>query len=294
VQILIFKLELDPSILRIPRNGDRINDVTGPFFSQESNRETCNNESLADDNNTITVVDRASLTSVKNIINNFAVVSGLYCNFDKTCVMTTFVPEPGDINLIQEIGFEYADRIKLLGIEIVRSLDNVDSIFTGIRTKIVNLASFWERFRLTLPGRITVAKTFMVAQLNYAGSFLKPSDDIILQIQDIISNFVKGNLNIAREKICLPTSAGGLGMFNLLDFLAAQRCAWICRAHRLQIDNWRYDLKFCSPNHNIAQVRPCDLDPNLYPILYNLVCDFRNFYGKFSKVNGNYKANSCN
>jgi hypothetical protein len=149
---------------------------------------------------------------------------------------------------------------------------------------------FWDRFRLTLPGRITVAKTFMVAQLNYAGSFLKPSDIIISEIQEIINNFVKGSMNIAREKICSTTASGGLGMLILSDFLAAHRCAWISRAHRLQIDNWRYDLKSCSPNYNIAQVRPCDVDSNLHPILYNLVCDFRDFYGNFSKVNGNYKA----
>jgi hypothetical protein len=81
--------------------------------------------------------------------------------------------------------------LKLLGIEIVASLDNIDSIFAKIIVKITNLTAYWERFKLSLPGRITVAKTFLVSQLNYVGCFLTPSDNIIERIQVIIDNFVK-------------------------------------------------------------------------------------------------------
>jgi Reverse transcriptase (RNA-dependent DNA polymerase) len=48
-QILIFKLELDPLIQRIPRNNIGIVNAIQPF-SHESNRETDTNKSLADDN----------------------------------------------------------------------------------------------------------------------------------------------------------------------------------------------------------------------------------------------------
>jgi hypothetical protein len=80
---------------------------------------------------------------------------------------------------------------------LVYTLDNIDDIFRAIKTKIINLASYWERFRLTLPGRIIIAKTFLISQLNYIGCFLKPSDIIMEEIQVIIDNFVKKNLNIA-------------------------------------------------------------------------------------------------
>jgi hypothetical protein len=174
-QILIFKIELDPGIGRVMGPSPKINAPNNNLsqFSQEMNRETSCNESLADDNTTITLLDRHSLTTVKQILNNFANISGLECNFDKSCVMPTSEnPDPEDINLINEIGFKYETKITLLGVEIKNTLSNVDEIFQKIKEKIVGLISYWERFRLTLPGRITVAKTFLVSQLNYIGSFL--------------------------------------------------------------------------------------------------------------------------
>jgi hypothetical protein len=89
--------------------------------------------------------------------------------------MPTADPDPGDIAIIENLGFKYTKKIKLLGVEIVYTLDNVDAIFDTLREKIVTLAAYWERFRLSLPGRITIAKTFLISQLNYLGCFLKPS-----------------------------------------------------------------------------------------------------------------------
>jgi hypothetical protein len=130
-QILIFKIELDPRIKKIPRPSPVINhaDNINDFYSQESNRETSKNESLADDNTTITLLERESLHTVKNILNSFADISGLECNFDKSCIMPTFDPDPDELALIQELGFKYTKTIKLLGVEIVYTLDNIDRIF---------------------------------------------------------------------------------------------------------------------------------------------------------------------
>jgi hypothetical protein len=163
-------------------------------------------------------------------------------------------PDPEDIELITSLGFKYTNKLKLLGVDLSNKLDNIDDIFKGIKTKIVNLVAYWDRFRLSLPGQIMVAKTFLVSQLNYIGSFLKPLTELLDQIQVIIDNFVKKNLNIASNRISKPTDEGGLGMFNLEEFLASQRCLWLARAHRMQIDNWRYDLKNMAPNNNILLI----------------------------------------
>jgi hypothetical protein len=234
---------------------------------------------------------RNSLTTVKQILNNFANISGLECNFDKSCVMPTSEnPDPEDINIINEIGFKFETKITLLGVEIKNTLSNVDEIFQKIKEKIIGLISYWERFRLTLPGRITVAKTFLVSQLNYIGSFLKqPSTEMLSQIQLIIDNFVKKSINIAHERITTTTNLGGLGMFNLTDFLASQRCMWISRAHRLPIDNWRYDLKRLAPGNNILLIKKSDIEKACHPILYDIVSDYCDFYDKFTKVNSNFK-----
>jgi hypothetical protein len=288
-QILIFKIELDPRIAKIREIPQSINQPFNDFFDQEANRETANNESLADDNTTITLLQRDSLVAIKEILNNFAIISGLECNFDKSSIMPTFVPDPADIALIEELGFSYTQKIKLLGVDITYDLSNVDDIFNKIKEKIVDLVSYWERFRLTLPGRITIAKTFLISQLNYIGCFLKPSINIINEIQTVIYSFVKKNLNIAQHRFADPVEDGGLGLFNLSEFLASQRCAWILRAHQLQIDNWRFDLKKMAPANNILLIRPCDIDAAEHPILFNIVKDFQEFYGKFCQPDGNFR-----
>jgi hypothetical protein len=258
------------------------------FFFKETNRETSNNESLADDNTTLAVLEERSLRKVRNILNDFGDISGLRCNFDKSNVMLTSDPDPEDLILINNLGFTVTNSIKLLGVTIKSSLDNIDEIFTGIADKIVNAASFWDRFKLSLPGRISIAKTFLVSQLNYIGCFLSPSDEIIERIQVILDNFVKKNINISKKRISLPVEYSGLGMFNVRTYLQSQMCSWVARAYRLPIDNWQYDLKLSAPHHNIALLRPCDLNAELHPILYNIIWAYRDFYGNFTRCDNNY------
>jgi hypothetical protein len=194
VQILIFKLELDPLVKKVPRVNPIITRNVNSFFVQESNRETDKNESLADDNTTLTIMEEASLHRVRQILNDFASFSGLECNFEKSCVLLTTEPTLEERDMVTRSGFAIAESINLLGITIKASLDNVDEIFEKIITKISNNISYWERFKLSIPGRITIAKTFLVSQLNYVGCFLQPSEGILTRCQLLIDNFVKKKL----------------------------------------------------------------------------------------------------
>jgi Reverse transcriptase (RNA-dependent DNA polymerase) len=289
-QILIFKLELDPGILPIPKNCPRIINQVNSHFINESNHETSKNESLADDNTTLTIFEEQSLRRIKIILQEFEQLSGLACNFDKTCVMPTFRPSEEDLQLLNTLNFRYAESITLLGVEISMELDNIPEIFNKIQNKIVSLASYWERFRLSLTGRIVVAKTFLISQLNYVACWLPVPEESLNNIQNILDNFVTGNLNISRNRIHLPANLGGLGMFNLKDFFVAQNCSWIVRANRLCIDNWRYDLiSFCQ-DHNLGHLRASDLNQNDNPILYNLANSFDLFCAALATLNGNYKS----
>ena len=224
IQILIFKLELDPGILGIPADG----------------------------------VNHARLP---NIPNNFLV----------------------------GLGFSIVDNFKLLGLDIKSSLDNTVEIFSGISDKIRKLVQFWERFKLTLPGRLSVMKTWLLSQLNYIGCFLPAPNESIDHIQRLIDGFVIKNLPISAERLYLPANLGGIGLINLKQFLQAQHCSWIGRAVKLPIDNWRFDLRSAAPDSNILLIRPCDLNPEVNPILHNFVKSYVYFYREFCRINGNYK-----
>jgi hypothetical protein len=142
---------------------------------------------------------------------------------------------------IDTAGFTVSDQVKLLGLVIKNNNTDFEESFIEIEQKIENLVSFWERFRLSLPGRIAVMKTLLIPQINYLGSFLQPNALILSRIQGKIDNFVIKNLNISAERRYLPPELGGLGIFHLETFLSAQKCRWVHRASRLVIDNWRFD-----------------------------------------------------
>ena len=41
---------------------------------------------------------------------------------------------------------------------------------------------FWERFNLSLPGRLTIMKTSLISQLNYVGCFLPALAEVLISI----------------------------------------------------------------------------------------------------------------
>jgi Reverse transcriptase (RNA-dependent DNA polymerase) len=304
-QILIFKLELAPDICRIPAPapGPARDPAPAPapapallwnqvpnnnHFVSESNRETNSNESLADDNTLLSLINKVSLSNVKMYLNDFYLISGLKCNYDKTMIMPTYEIDNEESAMLQELGFTVVSEIKLLGATISRDLNALSNNFTSIRDKIVNLISFWERFRLSLPGRISIAKTFLVSQINYLGCILEMSDNMSEELQRLLNNFIRKNLRISEERMYLDPSKGGIGFFNLKAFLSAQKCAWIFRAKKNTIDNWRFDLACAAPDNDILLIRSCDFRDSS-PILFSLIKNYEQFYGIFSGVNRNYE-----
>jgi exonuclease III len=284
-QILIFKIELDDSIKSIPR--DQIPIVNSDaVFMQESNRETSKNESLADDNSTLMLLDEEGLHGLKNHLDRFATISGLECNYDKTMLMP-FLDNLNEesLQILSNCGFKTVDCIELLGVKITKNLSSIDENFERTKQKIISKISFWERFNLSLSGRLAIAKTFMIPLVNYLGCIFSPSDKTLGEIQLLINNFVKKNLRISSERMYMAPYLGGIGMFDLSVFLEAQRVSWIIRAKNFPIDNWRYDLHFLSPAHNILLIRRCDVDRKNFPVLYEIVSAFCKYREEFEKKN---------
>jgi hypothetical protein len=189
-QILIFKIELDSKILAIPRNIAPLV-VTNDVFMQESNRETSKNESLADDNSSLMMINEEGLTRLKNHLDRFALISGLECNFDKTMLMPFLdTLDANTVNILSNCSFKIVDSVELLGCKINKNLTSMDENFERTKQKIISKVSFWERFNLSLPGRVAIAKTVMIPLVNYLGSVFEPGDTILGEIEGIIDNFV--------------------------------------------------------------------------------------------------------
>lgn len=287
VQILILKLELDPDISRIPRPAPAIVNNNVPF-QHESNRETSTNESLADDNTVLSLITRISLLAIKKNIDEFAEISGLHCNYEKTSILPIHPLTNDEKILLQEVGFSPCNKIKLLGADISVDFEDITSNFNRCIEKIRSQVSFWSRFKLSLPGRIAIAKTFMLSQINYLGCVFVPTVDQLSQMQDIINNYIRRNLQISNDRIFLPPADGGIGIPNLTEFLHSQRCTWLLRAVKLPVDNWRYDLHMLAPRNNPLLIRCCDIPKTEYPTLFGIVRSYETFIEKFSASGSNY------
>jgi hypothetical protein len=255
-QILLFKLELCPEIASvfnhylIPRQQLAIDFIPDPVlevaepdqeFRNESNRETDNSDAFADDTSILTLFTFTALLALKTCLEEFGTFSGLKCNIEKTVLMQVGQKAPVTPE-IAALGFSFVDSIKILGMDIDSDIENLDANFVKIATSIDKSISYWDRYNLTLPGRINVAKSLLVSLLNYLGCFLMPSRNILKKIQTSLDDFTVGKLNVARNRITLPLENGGLGMFKLDDFLRSQQSMWILRAFKSQRDNWRTDL----------------------------------------------------
>ena len=116
MQILIFRLKLDPTIKCIPCIVPQLDNVPNllNFFWHESNRETSKNEGLADDNSSLVLLEIASLQSIKTALREFGQISGLKCNYEKSVIMPFNVICPETILEIERLGFSVVDKIKLL------------------------------------------------------------------------------------------------------------------------------------------------------------------------------------
>jgi hypothetical protein len=172
-EIVLLKIELDPQVASVfqhnlaPRFAmDLVPDPKrkgldadyNTHLAQESNRETDKADGFADDNSTATLAELVSLQRLKDICTEFANFSGLQSNADKTTLLQIGTVRELSAEIL-DLGFNLTNNVKILGMDIDNDLGSLSSHFDEIHGKIARMIEYWERFNLTLPGRISVCKT---------------------------------------------------------------------------------------------------------------------------------------
>jgi hypothetical protein len=105
------------------------------------------------------VFNLASLSELTRVLSDFHVLSGLSSNLEKSFLMR-IGNLAGEIpQEILDLGFNFTNKIKLLGFTLQNYGDIIASNFEHVTERIDNLTRFWERFFLSLPGKITIYKT---------------------------------------------------------------------------------------------------------------------------------------
>ena len=131
-----------------------------------------------------------SLRRLKEILSDFRTLSGLITNYKKTALMRIGNLEGPPPREIVDLGFIITNSIKLLGFNISNEENILESNFTPIRQKIKSIIRFWDQFYLSLHGKITIYKTLLLPQLNYIGTILMPTDDMLIALSEIMEKFL--------------------------------------------------------------------------------------------------------
>jgi len=287
-QILLWKIEYDRDLKGVyPTNLDlpQDNPVNTCLFAYENNKQTSKNESFADDSNNFLILEVQSVSRLKKILDDFRKLSGLACNVDKSYIMR-IGDDSGEISQdILDIGFPFTNEITILGFILRNDETMVASNYEKIRTKITNIIRFWERFNLTVPGKITIYKTLLLPHINYVASILTPDNFYLHALEEIFEKFVCKGINIGRSKIYSSVNQGGLGLFKLDNFISALQCSWIRRA-KVVNDNWKFTLR------NLGRgdvLRPIDPKNNSIGIaLRNILLSYEKFLDKFYTYQRNF------
>ena len=75
----------------------------------------------------------------------------------------------GDGERIGDIieGIKIVDSIEVLGVKIDRKLQKLDENWEKTLRKMVNQSNYWKLFRLSISGRVMIAKTYLISQATY-------------------------------------------------------------------------------------------------------------------------------
>jgi hypothetical protein len=121
-------------------------------------------EAFADD---LTVQFQWSLLALGRIfviLNEFGSISGLIINKSKTNLMISGKEWEGAESVL---GIKIVQSCKLLGVKIDYKAKNLDENWAEVSRKVWGLIHYWNQYRLSLTGRVMVAKTFLMSQATF-------------------------------------------------------------------------------------------------------------------------------
>ncbi len=129
--------------------------------------------SFADDLSASVKAEYETLSRIKSALLQFGIISGLSTNVEKTTMMRIGNLESVLDPRIRDLGFAMVDEMKILGFLIDNKAEHLERNFDVCITKMRKIVGNWSRFRLTLPGRIAIAKSMILSQVTFHGTILR-------------------------------------------------------------------------------------------------------------------------
>ena len=178
---------------------------------------------FADDTALYVSADEGNLLNLQQVLSDFCDASGALINWDKS--MGFWVASSSPPQDVPSPGFSWVPRgttVRYLGCQVGIDL-SAEEMVTPLLVRVRNKLLYWDTTNLSLPGRVIVANSVLLASMWYVASTWLFSRSIILKLQRLVRNFIWGAplgaravAKVAWSVLIRPIREGGLGLIDPL------------------------------------------------------------------------------
>ena len=176
---------------------------------------------FADDTALYISAEKENLLNLQQAVTNFCDASGALINWDKS--MGFWVASTSPPQDVPTPGFSWVPRgkaVRYLGCQVGLDLSAEDMV-APLLLRVRNKLLYWDTTNLSLPGRVVVANSVLLASIWYVASTWLFSRSIILKLQRLVRNFIWGAslgsravAKVSWSVLIRPISEGGLGLID--------------------------------------------------------------------------------
>ena len=212
---------------------------------------------MADDT-TIFLNNSKSIPILLQLLEQFALCSGLNTNVEKTKAYSL-----GINNLKKSShGLQWEKGpIKFLGITITDDIKtNFEENFLPKIKLMKNLLGIWSRRNLSLKGKIVIINALIVSLFVYPATIMETSEELLEQINTALFEFLWNwkKPKIAKSVIQGQLDKGGLKMPNIFMKVKAWKLSWLKRAAQHKDFKWVEVLNTILGNINFCHLTNCN------------------------------------
>ena len=190
------------------------------------------------DDTTLFMKDEKDIEHAINIIEEFALFSGLRLNRAKTMGMW-LGKRKNDLNEVLNLNWKtgIGATIKILGVVFSNNkvASEVNENWEKCINKILENINRWEKRDLSIYGKVCITKVFLISQLVYLMQGLIMPDNYIKKVNRIIFKFLwkkrynnrKAFEKVKRVVVCSNYENGGLKMINIEDMQKGFILNWV-------------------------------------------------------------------
>lgn len=189
----------------------------------------------ADDTTVILDGSKQSLEHVISTLDTFRHMCGLKINKQKTSAVWIGSNRTNIEQICPNLNLDWKLNgvFEMLGVKFSTNLkDMVNMNYTQVLDSIKNVITMWSKRFLTVYGRVTVVKCFMLSKFNYIGQMLpNPSDEFLREVNEYIFKFIWNGKpdRIKRSQMIQEYHFGGVKVPHIICHLKALKISWLRR-----------------------------------------------------------------